>query len=764
MADTVTDPNTGPLQDSTPTASQTETESATGSSDEGNGSPQSAVAPVTTRPRFQRKKIVLLSVLAALLLALIYPAIWTVSFGINGYHTYSELKTQADEGVQHLLTVKTLLDGVKAHPSQIFSASVLQRVQRELGAARGNFEQTSSLLNHSEVIQEVSTYLPQYRAEIASARSISRIGIDIAEIGQTVAHSAQILAPSLQGALHGGVIGSTSQQPLITPAMLKLIGTTIDSIMPQLRDIERQSSGLSLNSLPVSAHERAQVATLLAALPQAIPDLQLARSNLNAVGWLLGVGAPRTYLVQTMDRSELRATGGFTGQYGELHINSGRMAPFSLRDISLIEYASNSPTLGKLAPAPYQSWWPFPNWGLRDSNLSADFPTSAQYAIADYKYETGTQVDGVIAFTTFAMEHVLQVTGPIYVQPYNVTITAQNIEQELHFYQLNNVGIAQQIATQPGNSSTSARKRFTSLLADLIIEKVRHAPLSEMIAIGQQVLFDLKTKDVQVYVTNPQVEQTLAHYGLAGAMNLSTSEDGLYIVQANVSASKATPFVRTIFHDTVTLNAQGGATHVLQMRFVYSQVATTYDYDTYHDYVRVYVPPSSKFLWGDGFDTGTPLCGGPLASCPQRDVYPGEELMCTPGQFQPGAASPSFSDPNGGDWHPLDTVGPPTNFSSDEPGRAMFGGFVIIPKNCTMTVTLSWYVPPQGSSPYALLFQRQAGTFPELDLTIMPTPGNCASLASVGLHFNGTLGQDMLFSLSHAHTQAHSACYPQPPV
>ncbi len=136
--------------------------------------------------------------------------------------------------------------------------------------------------------------------------------------------------------------------------------------------------------------------------------------------------------------------------------------------------------------------------------------------------------------------------------------------------------------------------------------------------------------------------------------------------------------------------------------------------------------------------------------------------MCTPGQFQPGAASPSFSDPYGGDWHPLDTVGPPTNMSSDVPGRAMYGGWVVIPKNCTMTVTLSWYVPPQGTAPYALLIQRQAGTFPELDLTVLPTPGNCASLDSAGLHFNGTLGQDTLFSLSPLQTKGKTRCYTQP--
>ena len=240
-------------------------------------------------------------------------------------------------------------------------------------------------------------------------------------------------------------------------------------------------------------------------------------------------------------------------------------------------------------------------------------------------------------------------------------------------------------------------------------------------------------------------------------------------MQANVSASKASQYVDTILQDTVSLDAQGGATHLMHIRLVYNQIGPVYGYDTYHDYLRVYVPPDSKFLWGDGFDTGKPLCGAYLQACPQYDVYPKDELLCPAGEFQPGAQAPTIADSNGGSWHPLDTVGPPTNLTSDEPGRAMFGGWVIIPKNCTMNVTLSWYVPPPSGShgnPYSLLVQRQAGTFPELDLTILPTPGNCSTLNTAGQHFDGIMGEDTTFTVPTlpSSENARASCYPQPGV
>jgi len=701
-----------------------------------------------------------------LLLALsgtIISAALAINFGIGAYTTYTTLRSEAYDGIQHLLNVKTVFTGLKIHPTGFLDLGKLHLAQKEFSTAHKDFQQVQYTLDHAAVIGTVVHYFPQYSSQVTTTRALSQIGIEVTNIGQELIHAATILAPSFREPLL-----NATNKPLVTPAMLELVRTTINNILPMLRDIQTQSHKFSLEALPanISAHQRAQLVQLLQLLPQAQTDLVQVRNLLDAAGWMLGVNEPRTFLVQTMDRAELRPTGGFTGQYGELSINGGRVAPFSLRDISLVEYVENSPTLGVRALPQYRSWWPFANWGLRDSNLSADFPTSAQIAITKYKSEVGHQVDGVIMFTPFLIEHILQVIGPVEVPGYNDAITAQNLEERLHYYQLDNVGILKQLY-QPGDKATSSRKRFTALLAHLLVDRLRQAPPDEILAIAQQVLYDVKTKDLQIYVTNPQVEAALVQFGDSAQIDRSTTHDGLYVVQANISASKASQYVRTIMHDTVTLNADGGATHLMQLRLVYNQVGPVYGYDTYHDYVRVYVPPTSKYLWGDGFDTGIPLCGAFYSACASTDVYPNHELLCPTGQSQPGAAAPSLSDENGGRWHPLDTVGPPTSFQSDEPGRAMFGGWVIVPKNCTMTVTLSWYVPPAGhTTPYTLLVQRQTGTFPELDLTILPSPGNCGVLKTAGQYFNGILGEDTNFVLRNfpVGENVRAGCYPQPGV
>ncbi len=706
------------------------------------------------RPHTRRERFISWALLILVLGAILVPAVFLISFGISAYTTYRNVNDRAHSAVNHLLAVKTIFSGGQSHLTGIFDVAKLQQAEREFVASEQDFQQLQNQLQHSSTLDTVVTYFPQYRATVKSAQVASVIGIDVAKIGQIVATNATQLAP-----LFSGPLLSVSKKPLLTQSTLATIGVTLDQVLPLLNDIQVHAQGISLASLPISANEKTQVGALLQVLPQAVNDLSQVHSMLGTAGWLLGVDQPRTFLVQTMDRAELRATGGFTGQFGELKINGGRVEPFNLKDISLVEYANNSITYGQLAPEQYRSWWPFANWGMRDSNVSADFPTSAQIALQLYQQEVGTQADGVISFTPVAIEHILAVIGPITVPGYNVTATAQNLEDLLHYYQLDNSGILKQINQQPDDKETSTRKRFTNTLASLLMSKVRSAPPDALFAIANQVVSDLKTKDLQIYFTDPGAESLLTHYGYAGQMDRSTTHDGFYVVQENLSVSKASQFVQTIMHDTVTLNSQGGATHVLQVRLVYNQDGPVYGYDTYYDYLRIYTPPSSQLLWGDGFATNQPLCGGNYGSCPVNGAYPNGELTCPAGQYQPGASPPYLTDSNGSAWGALHTVAGPTNTTSDEPGRAMYGGWVIVPKNCTMNVTLSWYVPPMSQQPYSLLVQRQAGTFPELDLTILPSAANCASLHTAGMHFDDILTEDSSFT-STTSRGSKQGCYP----
>jgi len=697
----------------------------------------------------QKAKLLLI----ILLVGLILPAVSTLVEVVNAYSMYS----YAHEGIQRLNAVKGMFTALTEHSTSI-TTEQLQAAQQQVVAAHDDFQSLHDLLNQDMVINSVSNILPQ---QVVSARALSQIAVDATDMGAQLMKTIVSLAPGL----HAGLTETNTQTPLLTPLAMSQVQTDLEYMMPRLDDIVAQSHLVTLDALPLNEQQKNLVAQVFQVLPEVRSALQQAHDLPQALAWVLGVGQPRSFLIETMDRAELRPTGGFTGLFGELHINGGRVGKLTLQDIGLFEENNPSfPSNGQLAPEKYRSWWPIPNWGLRDSNLSADFPTSAQLAMDRYQFEFGHTIDGVVVISPFLIARILQATGPITLPQYHETITALNLEARLHYYQLDNAGIRKEEivehVTDTPDAPTKARKLFTARLSQALQDKVRHAQLPELIAIAHEMLDALTTKDLQIYVSNPQIENLLIQYGAAAQIDHSTTHDGLYVVQANVSANKGSQYVRTIMHDTVTLNAAGGATHVMQMRLIYNQVGPVYGLDTYRDYVRVYVPPSATFLWGNGFDTGTPLC---FNNCPRYDIEGNGALLCPAGLSAAGVATDMLNDPYNLSNHPLDSVGPPTNFKSDDPQRAMFGGWVVIPKNCTATLSLSWYVPPMGHNPYTLLVQRQSSTFPELDLTLLPTPGDCTAMKTVGSHFDFVMsGRDMLFSLQPLHTD--TSCSAQPAV
>ena len=267
------------------------------------------------------------------------------------------------------------------------------------------------------------------------------------------------------------------------------------------------------------------------------------------------------------------------------------------------------------------------------------------------------------------------------------------------------------------------------------------------------MLSSMKSKDLNVYLNNAQAETLIGKYGSTGSMDRSNTHDGLFIVQSNLSASKATQYVATTAQDTVTLDARGGATHHLQLTLDYQQKGSVFGMDTYRDYIRVYVPENSQFISGTGFDQyDRPYCGDAESGyrlC-RSNVYGDGSLVCeTP--IEIGDAASFFPDPYDGTDHPLDVTGPPQNRQSDEPGRAMFGGWVVIPKNCTMKLTLSWYVPPMSQQPYSLLVQAQAGISSRYELAIQPATGTCASLSGETLQATQVLaGVNKRFTLNQS--------------
>ncbi|BCL81257.1 DUF4012 domain-containing protein [Ktedonobacteria bacterium brp13] len=638
--------------------------------------------------------------------------------------------------------------GVKGDNSKYFNVANLQKAQIEITAAHGDFVSLSDELDHDGSLSIAGAILP---SQMTALRKIGHIAVDGTAAAQQAIQTAIEIAPVAGAGLKAE---KDPSKPYLDQASFNKVMALLSSIQPLVHDMSQNAQGISLTGLPISASQSKMITDILPLLPAVDNVLSQAPQYKDAIAWLLGIGGSRTILLEPMDTAELRSTGGFTGQFGELTFTGGHMAPLNMKNLGAYE---ESHTAGNgsapvneaiyqrvldqpLAPNQYSNWWPFDNFGIRDANVSADFQTSANIILNRYAYEFQQNADGVIMFTPELIKQVLQVTGPMVIPLYNETVTAQNLEAKLHYYQLDHDGIVKEKAIEHVKDDESARKLFTQRVTQQLMLTAMHLPVSKLLPLATQMLQATKTKDLQIYFDNSQLEGLIGKYGSEARMDHSNAYDGVFVVQSNDSGSKASQYVTTAIQDAVTVDAQGYATHNMQMTLNYQQKGDVYGFDTYRDYVRVYVPLNSTLLSGNGFAQDQTHCTDP--NC-QPNVYPDGSLMCTAPVVVGDATiyNDKLAYPGG---H-LNTIGGPTNTTTDEPGKGMFAGWVMIPKNCVMKVSLSWTVPPLGTNGYQMLWQAQGGMDTNLDLSI--SDAACSGSGS-NLHYTGTLhGQNTMFSV-----------------
>ena len=702
------------------------------------------------------RSIVATTVVASLMFVIFLP----LGTGLAAYSTYNSIRNVALDGVNHLLTVKNLLPISKSDPTAALDAQKLQQAQSEFSSAESDFVQLQQLVNRSDVQSAIQQFAPQYSSQLDMAQRLLQVGIDVSRMGK------EVVGVALLGAniMHSSPLASGSTKPLISSTDISNAEGVLIHAQYFINDIQMQMSQVSIQDLPISNTQKKELSSVLALMPKAQDMISQGQGLIGIVSWLLGVDNTRHFLVQTMDNGELRPGGGFTGMYGLLTIQNGRMAPFSLQDVTELDYAGNGMELGRQAPPQYSSWMKFGYFGLRDANLSGDFPTTAKLAMQVFQEEGGGPVDGNIALTPAVIAHVLNVIGPIKVPQYNETITAQNLEDKLHYYQqdFGAIRLQRQIT---GTNNAATRKAFTSLLGHLLLDKVRHEPVKVLVKIMQNAVKDIQSRDLEIYFTNPLAESWMVQHGYSGGMDTFSKQDGFMVVQSNISISKASQYVHTTEQDNVSFDAQGGAYHNLTITLNYKQTGPVYGYDTYADYIRVYAPADAQLQGGNGFDSGKSLCttkpptngtGGQTNPPPVNGTGatpPGDQCAKYASSFQSSRYCPNGNYSLGlrglGSTWPVDSLGPPTEVTSDLPGRAMWGGLTLTPKNCISTITIQWYVPNavkhvSGQLSYSILVQKQGGYIPTVQIAV----DTSAIPGLKPFNFQGDIVADRLFTLS----------------
>lgn len=540
--------------------------------------------------RWLRKSVVINSLLLCVLL--LFDTV-VAAFGYKTvqhyYADYQHYLSVARTGIQHLQTAEKQL---AAYPQNPLDNQGVIQAQREFSAAQADFAQ---LDNGLKSLPSVGTSIPVYGTRLNSALRIVPLAIEVSQAGLIGCDILNLLTDRFHTML------ATKSQTL-TAADIDAVRVNLQRLKQIFTLASDQINHLSAADLQLDP----RLGKLTGAFQQYAPVLLAAFDDISTLlpvmPTLLGIGKSTNYLIEILDMSELRPGGGFIGNYGILTVLNGRQAAAHITDVDLLDRPFEA--AGNVIPfPPAYRWFDIANgnWSLRDANLDADFPTVARYSEQNYIREGGqTPFEGVVAITPVLIQNLLAVTGPIAVPEYHETITAQNLTDRIHFYQLGTNSGSDTVAAADGKSSQ--RKHFTAVLAEHFLARFRQLPASSMGSVVQIITKALRTKDVQVYFNSPVAESFLQRYHVDSAIQAPNS-DSLFVVDANIAANKANQFIISKLDDQVTLDAQGNALHTTKISYAWTIPGTDYGTPTYRDYVRIYVPPGGVLESQNGWDT-----------------------------------------------------------------------------------------------------------------------------------------------------------------
>src|SRR5438045_5736436 len=110
--------------------------------------------------------------------------------------------------------------------------------------------------------------------------------------------------------IHSTPLTNRTTTPLISSTNISNAEGVMIHAQYFINDIRLQMSQVSLKDLPISNTQKKQLSSLMALMPKAQDLITQGQSLLGMVSWLLGIDHARHFLVQTMDRGELRPVGG----------------------------------------------------------------------------------------------------------------------------------------------------------------------------------------------------------------------------------------------------------------------------------------------------------------------------------------------------------------------------------------------------------------------------------------------------------------------
>ncbi|EKE16347.1 MAG: hypothetical protein ACD_11C00020G0052 [uncultured bacterium] len=301
-------------------------------------------------------------------------------------------------------------------------------------------------------------------------------------------------------------------------------------------------------------------------------------------------GQEKTFLLLFQNNMEIRPGGGFIGAFGILKMKDGEALSVETHDLS--NFDARIPDTVE-PPYPMKETLRIKSWKLRDSNYSPDFEINAKKAEEFYHLGGGQEkFNGVIGITTNVLVSMLKVVGPIKLPDYPGVYDADNAVLMLE-YQVEK-------AFEQQGIDRGERKLILKEMAEEIKNKVENLSISKKMELAKTILNDLKTKDIQFYFSDSELQNIARESNWTGAVDQQWTRDYLMTVDANLGAFKSDYYVQRSFKYSVDLSKEKPE---VTLEITYNHTAKQKDFMTkdYLSYLRVYVPKGSWLVDSENF-------------------------------------------------------------------------------------------------------------------------------------------------------------------
>jgi hypothetical protein len=261
-----------------------------------------------------------------------------------------------------------------------------------------------------------------------------------------------------------------------------------------------------------------------------------------------------------------------------LRVSNGKIEDLRIESIYNLD---GSLSTGFAAPSPFQP--DIKEWGLRDVNWFADFPTSAKKMLEFYETAKET-ADGMMAFTPKVFEDLLSLTGPIKMPDYGVVLDSQNFQEIVQFK-----------TSVDYDKTLNQPKKMLSDFAGLLLDRMQTLTQDQWVSILGVFDRAFLEKNILAYSVDGSVQSKIERLGFSGNVK-EAPQDYLMVLSENHSGTKT---------DLKTIGKIGIEISIEPDGSVFNRLKITrenFSDETNDSFIRILVPLGSELIYARGFN------------------------------------------------------------------------------------------------------------------------------------------------------------------